>query len=110
MLLQLRGKVFWKSMRDDLRKIARECEPCARHHISNSQKDVEVSHTSLFDSYPGRDLHVDFATYKGSEYIILVDRLTGYLDCQRTHDQSTSEAILAIRKWSSRFGLPFKVI
>ena len=42
--------------------------------------------------------------------VILVDRLTGYLDCQRTHDQSTSEAILAIWKWSSRFGLPFKVI
>ena len=110
MLLQLRRKVFWSNMWEDLRKLARECEPCARHHVSNSQRDAEMSHTSHFDSYPGRDLHVYFATYKGSEYIILIDRLTGYLNCQRTHDQSTSEAILAIWKWSSKFGLPFKVI
>ena len=87
MLLQLRGKVFWRNMQEDLRKIAREGEPCARPHVINSQRDVEVSHTSLFDSYPGRDLHMDFATYKGSEYIILVVRLTEYLDCQRTFDE-----------------------
>ena len=45
MVLQVRGKVFWKSMHQDLRKLAREFGPCAEHHISNSQRDVEVSHT-----------------------------------------------------------------
>ena len=89
-------------MREDLRKLAMECGPFAEHH-------VEVSHL-LFDLYLGRDLHADFVCFKGSDYLILVDRLTRYIDCSRTHDQSTAEAILAIRRWSSRFGLPFKVI
>ena len=80
MLLQFCGKVFWRGMREDLRNLAKNCHPCARYAASHSQPDVEVSHVSLFDSFPSRDIHVDFATFGGENYIILADRLTGYLD------------------------------
>ena len=69
-----------------------------------------MSYLSLFDSFQSRDIHVDFAKYGGENYIILADRLTGYLDCQKTGDQITSEAILAIHRWASKFGLPYKVL
>ena len=53
---------------------------------------------------------MDFCKYNGINFVFLVDRLTGYIHCEKTANQCTSSAILAVKHWASRNGLPYKII
>ena len=44
------------------------------------------------------------------DYILLVDRLTGYIRAEQTPNQGTDSAIQVIKNWSSLFGYPLKII
>ena len=44
------------------------------------------------------------------DYIVLVDRLTGYIGAERTTNQNTDSAIQVIKNWSALFGFPLKII
>ena len=60
MINQLCGKVFWNKMNFDINKLVKECNPCQRHQRSHTQERVEVSHASMFNSWPGHNLQMDF--------------------------------------------------
>ena len=63
MITQLRGRVFWNTRNADIHKVATECDLCQKNHISNSKKRVEVSHESMFNLWPGKEVHMDFYKY-----------------------------------------------
>ena len=87
-----------------------ECDPCQRHHRSHAKERVEVSHTSMFNIRPGHTIHMDFCTYSGVNYVFLVDRLTSYIQVENFPNQCTSSAILAVKRWASKFRFPYKII
>ena len=64
----------------------------------------------MFNIWPGHTVHMDFCKYNGVDFVFIVDRLTGYIHCERTPNQCSSSAILAVKHWSNRNGLPYKVI
>ena len=74
------------------------------------QDVTEISHTNMFNIAPNDILHVDFCQYEGVNYIVLVDRLTGYIGDERTTNQTTDSAIQVIKNWSALFGFPLKII
>ena len=43
-------------------------------------------------------------------FTILVDRLKGYIACEKTQNKGTESAILAVKNWANTFGYPYKVI
>ena len=110
MLHQLRGKVFWPWMSKQVHKMVSRCEPCMRLAKSNIQEDVEVKHTSLFNIYPGHTLHTDYFELNNKDYLIMVDRLTGFSRCEMTSNKGTDEAIRAIKNWGDQYGYPYKII
>ena len=59
----------------------------------------------MFNISPNHTLHVDFCEYGGVDYIVLVDRLTGYIRAEQTPNQRTDAAIQDIL-----FGYPLKII
>ena len=59
---------------------------------------------------PGHTLHMDFCKFKEVNCVFVVDRLTGYIQVERTPNQCTSSAILAVKHWASKFGFPYKII
>ena len=77
---------------------------------SNIQEDVEVKHTSLFNIYPGHTLHTDYFELNNKDYLIMVDRLTGFSKCEMTSNKGTDEAIRAIKNWGDQYGYPYKII
>ena len=81
MLNQLRGMVFWPWMTKQVHHMAFRREPCQRLAKSNIQESVEVKHTPLFNTYPGHTLHVDYFELNNRDYLIMVDRLTGFSKC-----------------------------
>ena len=97
-------------MTKDIREKLRSCDPCQRYARSHKQDPVEVSHSNMFNIFPGHTLHLDFAEYNNKDYLLLVDRLTGYIACENTVNQGTEAAILAVKNWANRFGFPYKII
>ena len=110
MLHQLRGKVFWPWMSKQVQKMVDRCEPCQRLARSNIQEDVEIKHTKLFNTHPGHTLHVDYFELNNRDYLIMVDRLTGFAKCEMTVNKGTDAAIMAIKNWGDQYGYPYKVI
>ena len=110
MIRQLRGKIFWEGMNGEAKDFVRKCEPCQRNARGHRQDVTEISHTNMFNLAPNDTLHVDFCQYDGVNYIVLVDRLTGYIGAERTTNQTTDAAIQVIRNWSAIFGFPLKII
>ena len=53
---------------------------------------------------------MDFCNYKNVNYVFVVDQITGYIQVEKTPNQCTSSTILAVRRWASKFGFPYKVI
>ena len=64
----------------------------------------------MFNIAQNDTLHVDFCEYGGVDYIVLVDRLTGYIRVEQTPNQGTDSAIQVIKNWSLLFGYPLKII
>ena len=91
-------------------KLVSRCEPCMRLAKSNTQEDVEVKHTTLFNTYPGHTLHADYFELNNRDYLIMVDRLTGFSKCEMTPNKGTDAAIKAIQNWGDQYGYPYKVI
>ena len=110
MLNQLRGKVFWPWMSQQVHKMVARCEPCMRLARSNIQEGVEIKHTKLFNTHPGHTVHVDYFELNHRDYLIMVDRLTGFARCEATINKGTDAAIAAIKNWGDQYGYPYKII
>ena len=110
MVTQLRGKVFWPWMGKQVHKMVDRCEPCQRLARSNVQEDVEIRHNKLFNTHPGHTLHVDYFEINNRNFLIMVDRLTGFAKCEMTVNKGTDAAITAIKNWGDQYGFPYKII
>ena len=64
----------------------------------------------MFNQHPNHTVHVDFCEYGGRDYIVVVDRVTGYIRAEQTPNQGTDTAIKVIQNWSLLFGYPLLVI
>ena len=110
MLTQLRGKVFWPWMGKQAHKMVNRCEQCQRLARSNVQEDLEISHDKLFNTHPGQTIHVDYFEINNRNFLIMVDRLTGFAKCEMTSNKGTDAAISAIKNWGTQYGFPYKII
>ena len=86
------------------------CDPCHRLDRSNIQEDEEIKHTKLFNTHPGHTLHVDYFEINNRNFLIMVDRLTGFAKCEMTVNKGTDAAIMAIKNWGDQYGFPCKII
>merc|ERR1712055_865344 len=102
MIQQMRGRIFWNGMNGDARELIRT--------RSHRQDKIETSHKNMFNQHPNHTVHVDFCEYSGKDYIVVVDRVTGYIRAEQTPNQGTDAAIKVIQNWSLLFGYPLYVI
>ena len=85
------------------------CEPCQRLARSNVQEDVEIRHNKLFNTHPGHTLHMDYFEINNRNFLIMVDRLTGFAKCETTVNKDTDAAITPIKNWTDQYGFPYKI-
>ena len=69
-----------------------------------------MTNTPFFNIFPGHTIHVDYFEINNRDFIIMVDRLTGFVMCEKTQNKGTEAAVLAIRNWGNRYRYPYKVI
>ena len=58
---------------------------------------------------PGQRLQVDYAEKGNSNYLMIVDSLTGFMQTYKTPRKSTKDVIKCLRDWVSRWGMPYEV-
>ena len=62
MIRQVKNKLFWPKLRNDLKKTYEGCPECTQFRISHPQKSNEVSYRNIFSNfYPNQLPEVDFA-------------------------------------------------
>ena len=110
MIKQMRGRVFWEGMNKNIKALVDTCEKCQVHARSLKKDKTEISHKSMFNLHPNHTLHADFGEYGGQDYIVLVDRLTGYIMAEQTRNKGTDVAIEVVRHWGLLFGNPIRII
>ena len=84
-------------MSNQAHKLVNKCEPCQRLSRSTIQEKVEILYGKLFNTHPGQTIHVDFFELQNKNYLIMVDRLTGYVKCEVTSNKGTDAAINCIK-------------
>merc|ERR1712002_569288 len=110
MIRQMRGRVFWGGMNKEIKQLVATCEKCQVHGMSKKQDATEISHKSMFNLSPNHTLNADFCEYGGQDYMVLVDRLTGYIMAEKTPNKGTDSAISVVRNWGLLFGFPIRII
>ena len=79
MMQLMRGRIFWEAMNKEVKELIRTCNPCQINARSHKQDKTEISHKNMFNLHPNPTVHVDYCEYEGRDYIVVVDRVTGFI-------------------------------
>ena len=110
MMKQTKDKIFWPSMKSELRNVYETCQKCRELRPSKAQEHNEVSQQNLFDSYlPGQRVLIDYAVDGTGNYLAIVCALTGFIRCYKTSNQSKNEAVRCMREWGALYGMPYAI-
>ena len=110
MLMNCKNKIFWPKMRQSIREFYLKCEECTENRISRAQPKNEVDYGNLFNNFmPGQLVEADFLQKGTEDFLVMVDTLSGFLQCYKVKNKSAAEAISKVREWSSQWGCPYKI-
>ena len=99
---------FWHGMLNDLTTTIDSCKACQMYTPSQKKKVIQ-SHTLLKAAFSFQECASDLFTLNGNEYIILVDRLTGFLCCDKLQRTTTSAILIKLTNWFNILGWPEKI-
>ena len=96
-------EVFWPSYKEDISRYQAQCSDCVKIAPSNPH-NVSTEPPSLPD-YPFQSLCADFFTYKGKNYLIIVDRYSNWLNIMRLAKDTSENVISVLRQYFSTYGI-----
>lgn len=81
--LTLRYRYSWLGMLGEINQMCSSCKACAKYLPSRSREKFWMDCKSLEDMEPMEALSIDFLKAKGSDYLAVVDRASGFAWCQK---------------------------
>ena len=103
-LKRARQCVFWPGMTNDLKNTVQGCEQCIRFLPSQTKEPLRAE----IAEYPFDIMHLDLFQYAGYEYLIAVDKLSGWPMLARTGKSTDTEKVLKyLRAWFAEAGIPY---
>ena len=110
MLFNCKQKIFWPKMRQNIKEFYLRCEQCTENRISRAQPKNEIDYGDLFNNFmPGQFVEADFLQKGNDDFMVMVDTLSGFLQCYKVKNKSSAEAIAKVREWASMWGRPYKL-
>ena len=92
-------------MLNDLTTTIDSCKACQLYTPSQKGKVIQ-SQPMLKAAFSFQECAADLFTLNGNEYIVLVDRLTGFLCCDKVKKTSTSAILIKLTNWFNILGWP----
>ena len=96
--------VMWPGLHDDLEGVRRACDTCNVNARSNSNLPARPIEDP---EYPFQMISMDYFTEKGKQWLILVDRYSGWF-CLKYHSGEATNKELRdfLQEQFARFGIP----
>ena len=81
------------------------CKACQLYAPSQKRKTIQ-SQPMAKAAFSFQECAAALFSLNGNEYIVLVDRLTGFLCCAKVTNTSTSSILMKLTNWFNIQGLP----
>ena len=98
-----RTSVFWPRMNKDIEEMSKSCETCQK--FQNQQTAEPLLHNQV-PTHPWQHISVDFCTYKGHNYLVVVDHYSFYPEVISVPTTSAPVAIKLLKSLFARHGIP----
>lgn len=102
-----RKSVWWPGVSQDVEKFVINCDLCnkfaTRKANCKPQKWTDTVH-------PMERIHIDHFMLNGSNYLIIADDYSGWVDIQKNSSVSTRCVLHSLRIFFATFGLPKKIV
>lgn len=99
-----RETVYWPGLNRDITQICYSCKLCLENAPSLQKEHMIVSPPC---EYPFQQVASDLFQKNGYQYLVYVDRYSGWIELEHFKTAPTSNNIItAFRKWFHRFGIP----
>ena len=105
-LRRARAAVFWPDMANDIRTHIEKCVKCALD-APLQQKEQLYNHD--IPSRVWSKVGLDILTHKGKDYLILVDYLSDFFECEPLRNADSKTVINACKKTFACYGIPDQV-
>ena len=96
---------FWHGMLNDITMTINSCRACQLYVPSQKKKKI-VSSPLKNVSFSFKEWAADLFSLHSDDYLVLVDRLTGFFCCDKLNKTSTAIILLKITSWFNLLGWP----
>ena len=93
---------FWPNMNNDIEQSIQACKECQAMQASQSEEPM-IGHEN---GYPMQYVSVDLFQTGGQDYLVMVDRATGFPFVKHMRKTSTDSVWRTLQKWFQVFGYP----
>lgn len=90
---RVRGTIYWPGISEEISHERDSCESCNRYAPTQAKLP---SHGVALSDYPFQQIVTDVCNYGGHEYIIVVDRFSGWLSVYHCPDTTNSRHVINI--------------
>lgn len=101
-----RSYFWWPGIDKDLENWIKSCEVC-RENQSNPSKVIGSWPPT---TYPFQRIHVDFCHPNNSNYLVVIDSFTKWMEVSEVKSLTTSNVIIELEKMFSKFGMPYTIV
>ena len=103
MLRRARRTVFWPGIGAEIKQMADVCEACQQSKPRN-QKETLIQHE--IGQQPWEKVGSDIFEIKGSQYLILVDYFSSFIEVDYLPTLTSENVVLKMKSPFARYGLP----
>lgn len=95
--------VFWPGINKDIESLISRCEPCQLNQ-RNNPKETVITPTPA--SRPWEKISADIFDWSKSQYLLIVDDYSGFVEVSRLGDMKSTTVINKLRENFARYGIP----
>ena len=105
MTSRARSSVFWPEITDCISKTRELCSDCNYMAPSQASEPPVIPH---MQDYPCQLICADFFSYRGINFLVIIDRYSNWPIVERSHDEAKGP-IQSLRNSFSTYGIPGQI-
>ena len=107
MKARAQNDIWWPNMNADIEKMRFKCKSCDEYAPSQSMlPPVQLRQAD----YPMQHISTDLFEYLGNNYLIIVDRYSGWPVVCKVNKATSSELISLFRQYFVTYGAPEEIV
>ena len=106
MSLRAQDSVWWPGVTGDIQGVRESCGACRRNAPSHSMTPAV---TPPVPDYPFQQVSSDYFHHGGKDYVVVVDRYSGWPVVRQSKTGTAEELVLMLRDYFVRYGIPEEV-